>query len=121
MTPDELHAKMLKKKLWVIMSKPAAPLDQIRQHLQKHLEHQIRLEKQGILFGAGPATAPGAAAAAFGLIIIRAEDEAAARKIADSDPMHASGVRVYDIYSWSLNEGRIGITIDCSDQTLQLF
>lgn len=120
MTPDELHAKMLKKKLWVVMSKAVAPPDQVKQHLQKHLEHQIRLEKQGILFGAGPATAPGASAPSFGLIIIRAEDEPAARKIADSDPMHANGVRTYELYAWSLNEGRIGLTIDYSDQTYQL-
>jgi uncharacterized protein YciI len=120
MTPDELHARMLKKKLWVVMSKAVAPADQVRQNLQKHLEHQIQLEKQGILFGAGPATAPGASAPSFGLIIIRADDEAAARKIADSDPMHSSGMRAYELYSWSLNEGRIGFTIDYSDQTYRL-
>jgi hypothetical protein len=31
--------------------------------------------------------------------------------------MHASGVRKYELYAWSLNEGRITVTLDFSDQT----
>jgi len=120
MDADELHARMLKKKLWVVFSKPAAPLEEIKRHLQKHLEHQIGLEKQGILFGAGPMSVPGAAAPSFGMIIIRADDLVSARRIMDSDPMHSSGMRTYEIFSWSLNEGRIGLTIDYSDQTFKL-
>jgi hypothetical protein len=34
--------------------------------------------------------------------------------------MHSSGMRTYEIFSWSLNEGRIGLTIDYSDQTFKL-
>jgi uncharacterized protein YciI len=120
-TPDrsieDLHARMLKKRLWVIMTKPVAPLEEVRRHLKAHLEHQIHLEKTGIMYGAGPATKPGESVASFGLIIIRAKDEAEARRIADSDPMHASGVRAYELYAWSLNEGRINVTLDFSDQT----
>ncbi|HTP93481.1 MAG TPA: YciI family protein [Xanthobacteraceae bacterium] len=108
---------MLKKKLWVVMTKAVAPLEEVRRHLKAHLEHQIMLEKSGIMYGAGPATRPGDTAASFGLIIIRAKDEAEARRIADADPMHASGVRKYELYSWSLNEGRIGITLNFSDQS----
>jgi uncharacterized protein YciI len=119
MDVDELHARMLKKKLWVVMSKPAAAPEEIKRHLKAHLEHQIRLEKEGILFGAGPASIPGAPTAFFGLIIIRADDVEAARRIMDSDPMHANGVRTYEIFSWSMNEGRIGLTIDLSDQTFK--
>jgi uncharacterized protein len=114
---EQLHARMLKKKLWVVMTRAVAPPEEVRRHLKAHLEHQIRLEKSGIMYGAGPATKPGEAAAAFGLIIIRANDEADARRIADADPMHASGVRKYELYSWSLNEGRIGVTLNFSDQT----
>ena len=93
MSVDELHARMLKKPLWVVMSKPAAPPAEMARHLKAHLEHQIRIEKAGIMYGAGPATKPGDAAPSFGLIIIRAKDEAEARRIADADPMHAAGAR----------------------------
>ena len=84
MSVDELHARMLKKQLWVVMTKAVAPLQEVRKHLKAHLEHQIRLEKSGIMYGAGPATKPGDTAASFGLIIIRAKDETDARRIADS-------------------------------------
>jgi uncharacterized protein len=114
---EELHARMLKKKLWVVMTKPVAPPAEVARHIKAHLEHQIRLEKSGIMYGAGPATRPGETAAAFGLIIIRAKDEAEARRIADADPMHASGVRAYELFAWSLNEGRINVQLNFSDQS----
>ena len=119
LSPEELHARMLKKPLWIVMSKAVKPPDEVRKHLQAHLKHQIRLEKEGIMYGAGPATAPGESRPAFGLIVIRAVDEAEARRIADADPMHASGARRYELYSWSLNEGRISVTLDFSDQTFR--
>jgi uncharacterized protein YciI len=119
MSVEEMHARMLKKQLWVIISRPEKPPEELRKHVKAHLEHQIRLEKDGIMYGAGPATPPGASAAAFGLIIIRARDEADARRIADADPMHSSGARSYELYSWSLNEGRINITLNFSDQSFQ--
>lgn len=117
---EELHARMLKKQLWVIMTKAVAPPEEVKRHLKAHLEHQIALEKAGIMYGAGPATKPGETAAAFGLIIIRAKDETDARRIANSDPMHASGVRKYELYAWSLNEGHINVTLNFSDQTFSL-
>jgi hypothetical protein len=119
LSPEELHARMLKKQLWVVMSKAVKPPEEVRRHLKVHLEHQIKLEKSGIMYGAGPATAPGESRPAFGLIIIRAKDEAEARRIADSDPMHSSGARSYELYSWSLNEGSVGVTLNLSDQTFR--
>jgi uncharacterized protein YciI len=114
---EELHARMLKKTLWLIVSRAVAPPAELRRHLKAHLEHQIRLEKAGIMYGAGPANRPGETAAAFGLIIIRAKDEAEARRIADADTMHASAARQYELYSWSLNEGRVNVQLNFSDQT----
>ena len=114
---EQLHARMLKKPLWVVMTKAVVPPAEVARHLKAHLEHQIRLEKAGIMYGAGPATKPGETAASFGLIIIRAKDEAEARRIADADPMHSSGARTYELYAWSLNEGRINVKLNFSDQT----
>jgi hypothetical protein len=34
--------------------------------------------------------------------------------------MHASGVRKYELYAWSLNEGHINVTLNFSDQTFSL-
>ena len=117
---DELRKKMLGKKLWVIMTKRVVPLEEVQKHTKAHLLHQIKLEKDGIMYGAGPAVVPGASEASFGLIVIRAKDEAEARRIADSDPMHKEGVRKYELYQWTMNEGRLSITIDFSDRTYRL-
>ncbi|MGA7490766.1 MAG: YciI family protein [Xanthobacteraceae bacterium] len=117
---EALRQRMLGKQLWVIMSKRVAPLEQVRKHLKAHLEHQIALEKQGIMYGAGPATVPGENEPAFGLIIIRASSSDEARQIAERDPMHAAGVRTYTLYQWSMNEGRLSITLDFSDRSYRL-
>jgi uncharacterized protein YciI len=117
---ESLHQRMLRKQLWVIITKRVAPQEEMRKHLKAHLEHQISLEKQGIMYGAGPATAPGASEPAFGLIIIRASNAGEARQIADRDPMHAAGVRTHELYEWSMNEGRLSITLDFSDRTYRL-
>ena len=117
---EALHARMLKKQLWVIITKRVAPPAEMMKHLKEHLEHQISLEKQGIMYGAGPATVPGENEPAFGLIIIRAGSSEEARQIADRDPMHSAGVRTYTLYQWSMNEGRLSITLDFSDRSYRL-
>ena len=49
-------ANMLRKDLYVIFTRPVAPKEKIflMELLPKHLERQVELEKQGILFAAGP-------------------------------------------------------------------
>lgn len=112
---------MYSKKLWVCLSKAVKPREEVIKHLPEHLKHQINLEKTGVLFSAGPMDPKGDNEhPRLGLIIIRAEDEAAARKVFDSDPMHATGVRTYSLFEWSANEGRIGISIDLSDKSYVL-
>jgi uncharacterized protein YciI len=112
-----LSGKMLKKRLWVVITKAAAPPEKMSPLLEAHLQHQIRLEKEGIMFGAGPLSNPDGSPTGTGMIIIQAESEAEARRIADQDPFHANGLRTYTLQQWSLNEGRITVTIDYSDQS----
>ena len=56
---EALHARMLKKQLWIVMSKAVKPPEEVRKHLKAHIEHQIRLEKNGIMYGAGPVSRAG--------------------------------------------------------------
>jgi len=112
-----MHDKMLRKRLWIVITKAVAQPEELSKVLEAHLEHQIRLEKDGIMFGAGPLSNPDGSPTGTGMIIIRAESEAEARRIADQDPFHAKGLRTYTLQQWSLNEGRITVTIDYSDQS----
>ncbi len=115
-----MTSAMLGMKLWVITTKTVVDRDKIAPLLQAHLEHQVRLEKQGVMFGAGPLRNPDGSRADLGLIIIRAASAEEARQIADSDPMHQAGVRTYTLHEWTLNEGRITVSIDFSDQRCRL-
>lgn len=117
---QSMRDKMLRKRLWVVITKAVAAPEELSKVLEAHLEHQIRLEKEGIMFGAGPLSNPDGSPTGTGMIIIRAESEAEARRIADQDPFHAKGLRTYTLQQWSLNEGRITVTIDYSDQSYKL-
>ena len=108
---------MLQKDLYVIFTRPVAPRDKIMELLPKHLERQVELEKQGILFAAGPMQSQDEDKPRTGMIIIRADSFEHAHEIAMGDPFHAEGLREFDIWNWSMNEGSLNITINYSDQS----
>ena len=116
---QQMAAKMLGKQLYVIHTIPVAPREKIAELLPQHLEHQVRLEKSGVMFAAGPLAnedgTPGG-----GLIVIRADSFAAARAIADTDPLHKAGLRTYTLRRWTVNEGSYSLTINYSDQSVSI-
>ena len=119
-TGDPYTDTMLRKELYVIFTKPVAPREEIRKILPEHLKRQIELEKKGILFAAGPMDPFDETKTRTGMIIVRASSFEEADEIARNDPMHTSGVREYDIWKWSLNEGSFSVTINYSDQSASI-
>lgn len=114
-TAQELLGRMLAKKFFVVLSraKKGANLGPV---LREHLEFMIGLERQGVLFASGPLSGdPGE-----GLTILRAENIEAARAIASRDPFVVNGLRTFDLREWTLMEGSIGVTINCSDRSVGL-
>ena len=109
--------EMLQKDMYVIFTRPVAPREKIIELLPKHLERQVELEKQGILFAAGPMEPEDEDKPRTGMIIIRAESFDHAHEIAMGDPFHAEGLREFDIWNWSMNEGSFTVTINYSDQS----
>ena len=118
-TAAELSAKFLRKELYVVRTRPVVPREKLETLLAEHLEHQIRLEKSGVLFAAGPLFDQQGSNVG-GQIIVRARSFDEAKAIADSDPFHKAGFRSYTIERWSMNEGRISITLDYSDQSMNI-
>ena len=110
----------LAKSLYVIYTWPVVPHDQVMAQMDKHLARQIQLERDGIMFGAGPLFDPGSDRPAGGMVVVRAASFEEAEAIAQADPMHASGVRAYKIQRWMLNEGSVTLTVNYSDQTMKL-
>ena len=112
---------LLAKKLYVVFTKPVNGIGPIMEVLDEHLAYQNKIQNEGIMFGAGP----------FsddleknwdgdGMIIIRAESLAAAKVIADNDPMHKAGARSYKIRPWLLNEGRVTVDLTFSNKSMAL-
>jgi uncharacterized protein YciI len=121
-TDHPMTANMLGKKVWVVITRGVKARDEIMNVLPDHLTHQVRMEKSGAMFAAGPLRPAGTeqAPGALGMFILRAADETEARRLADADPMHATGARAYELYEWTMNEGRINISIDLSDRSFRL-
>lgn len=113
--PNVIPKHGLEKKLWVLLVTDvpggrASEPDAIR----RHLAHQVDLEKRGIMFGAGP-VADAQGKHEYGMIIVRAGSAAEAKTIAESDPMQNEGRRTYTLHEWTLNEGRLNLTVNFSD------
>jgi uncharacterized protein YciI len=107
---------MLRQPLFVVSTTPARS-PEITALLPAHLDYQVKLEREGRLFGAGPIYDDGADIPSGGMIVLRARDMDEARALADADPLHATRLRIYTIRKWLLNEGALTVTVRFSDRT----
>lgn len=109
------------KQLYYIQTTPKNGIEPIMENLKEHLEFQGKLEKDGIMVGAGPIfTDDGETWEGEGMVIVRADSIEDAKKIADSDPMHKSGARSYRVRPWLMNEGSLTVTVKFSSQSMEL-
>ena len=117
---QQLTSGMLRKKLYVILSKGAATPDQLNTVLPEHLEYMIGLEKRGVLFASGPlGTSPGKPLG-DGLTIVRAQNEDDARRLASADPFVINKIRTFELREWTVMEGSLGVRLNFSDQSLDI-
>ena len=116
----QLTQRMLRKKLFVVLSKGGATAEQIGAILPQHLEYMIGLEKKGVLFASGPLTAAPGAPAGDGLTILRAASTEEARAIASADPFVVNKLRTFEVREWTLMEGSFGVKLNFSDQSLDI-
>src|SRR5262247_4731844 len=116
----ELTKSMLRKRLYVVLSKGGAAPEKIAEHLPKHLEYMIGLEKKGVLFASGPLAEADGKTRGDGLTILRAASAQAAREIAEAGPFVVHGLRSFELREWTVMEGSLGIKVNFSDQSLEL-
>jgi uncharacterized protein len=113
--------RMLQKQLYAITTTPVAGIGPVLQYLEEHLEFQLSLERDGILFAAGPLWSDDEATwHGEGLVVIRAASREEAVALAQRDPMHARGARRFSVRPWMVNEGTINLRLDCSTQTFTI-
>jgi len=115
-----LTQRMLRKKLYVVFSKPKTGPDRLAPHLPAHLEYMIGLEKDGLVFGSGPLTEEGGALRGEGMTILRTTTAEEARKIAERDPFYTNGLREFEVKEWTLMEGSVALRVNYSDQSIEL-
>jgi uncharacterized protein len=116
----ELMQKMLRKKLYVLLSKPLAAAEKLKPILPAHLEYMIALEKRGLIFASGPLTEPGGAPAGYGLTVLRVKDAGEARAIAEAEPFFIHGLRSFELREWTVMEGTLGVRVNLSDQSVEV-
>src|ERR1700721_2708907 len=93
----DLTRKMLRKKLYVVMSKPVVPPEKMQMFLSAHLEYMIGLEKRGHVFASGPLSDGAGPPTGAGLTILRANDATEARALAEADPFFVNGLRPFEV------------------------
>ncbi len=121
-TPSNVHpttTRFLGKEMYLVTTRPVRS-PEIEKRLKEHLDHQVELEKRGIMFAAGPLYPRGSDVPEAGMFVLRAKSFEEADAIAKEDPLHKAGLRTYTIQKWRLNEGRITVTVDFSDQTMTI-
>jgi uncharacterized protein len=116
----KLMQKMLRKKLYVLLSKPLVAPEKLKALLPAHLEYMIGLEKRGLVFASGPLTEHGGAPTGHGLTILRAKDAEEARVIAEAEPFFAHGLRSFELKEWTIMEGTLGVRVNLSDQSVEV-
>ncbi len=105
--------------LYCVQSTPAKSPEVLKEILPDHLAYQQQQEQQGHLVMAGPLSdLSGDLMEGVGMIVYRAESLAAAKNIADNDPMHKTGTREYTIRRWLVNEGSFQLDIKLSAQSV---
>ena len=117
---EALHAKMLHKRLYIIFSEPTGKIGDRRKIFPQHIEYQLKIERQGILFAAGPFVDAQGKPQGPGMIVIRAKNMAQAKRVADNDPFHKGGYRKYRIQAWQVNEGGFNLHVNFSDRMFTL-
>jgi hypothetical protein len=119
---QERVSKFLNMELYVYETRIAGDPQKVIENLDAHLDYQVQLQDEGVMFGAGPLQEEGAPPfpPVAGLIIIRAASFDEARAIADADPMHSSGARTYTLRKWTMNEGSLDLSVKFSGQSVEI-
>jgi len=116
----ELTQKMLRRKLYAVLSQSSSAPEKLKPLLPAHLEYMIGLEKRGLLFASGPLSDGAGPPSGAGLTILRAASAEEARALAEADPFVTNGLRTYELKEWTIMEGSLGLKVNLSDQSIEV-
>jgi uncharacterized protein YciI len=111
----------LARQLYAVFSTPTDGMGPVMANLEVHLQHQVAMEKSGLMFAAGPFwTQDEQHWEGEGMFVLRAESMAHANELAAADPMHKSGARSFRVRPWLVNEGSITVKMNFSTGKAEL-
>jgi hypothetical protein len=111
----------LAKQLYVVFTTPTGGMDAVMANIKDHLAFQVELEKQGIMFAAGPHwTDDEKEWKGDGMVVVRAKSLVEAKEIAARDPMHKSGARKFIVRPWFVNEGTVTVRLNFSKKSFEM-
>jgi uncharacterized protein YciI len=112
---------MLQKQLYAIFTTPTNGMGPVFANLEAHLAFQVQLEKDGVMFAAGPMWSDDEQHwEGEGMVVVRAASREEAVAIAERDPMHKAGARSFRVRPWMINEGSLSIRLDYSTQKFEV-
>ncbi|MEM6895144.1 MAG: YciI family protein [Bacteroidota bacterium] len=111
----------MNKEVYLYVTEPVVSFDEVAKILPDHMDFVHKIESQGTMIMGGQTTIQGADnAGGYGAIMIRANSFEEAKRIADQDPMHKTGVRKYTLYRWNINEGEMNVRLKLSDASFSI-
>jgi uncharacterized protein len=118
-TIAELLAPMLKKTLFVAISRVAASASEIEPFVADHLVYMNALEASGRLWASGPFIQDGVLVG-DGLTILSTATIEQAREVMEDEPLIKRGLRTFELRTWELREGRMSISLNASTSSYSL-
>jgi uncharacterized protein len=116
----QLTQKMLRRKLYAVLSKASPTPEKLKPLLPAHLEYMIGLEKRGVLFASGPLSDGAGPPTGAGLTVLRTASMEEARTLAEADPFVINGLRTFELKEWTIMEGTLGLRVNLSDQSVEV-
>ena len=116
----ELLKPMLKKRLFVALSKAIAPPEDLLPFVAEHLTYMNRLESAGKLFASGPFVQEGVLVGDGPTILQTETIEDANAHTMQAEPLIRRGLRQFDLRPWELREGRMTIVLNASTSSFRL-
>ena len=100
----------LAKRFYIVFAEPTARACERAAVTQAHLDYLAEIERDGILFMAGPFVGEDGVSTGGGMLVLRAASLAEAEAIAARDPYNAGGYRTFRVAPWRLDQGSFGLS-----------
>jgi uncharacterized protein YciI len=104
------------KKSYYVMTRSLIDPEKIKPNLLEHYRWMIQMEKENLVFASGPLFKQDGSQG-VGMTVWRVDSFDEAEGLAAQDPFVIGGGVDFKIQRWQINEGRVNVSVDFSDQT----